>query len=81
MSVLQYHLGDAMEAGALRTITDVVTLDARLDWFTYLPVLREAALLYKSEVSCIGADVMLHAAHRGREACGTRKAWPSTHCT
>lgn len=50
MSVIQYHMGDAVGAGAFRAVTDVVTLDSRLNWLSFLPVLREAALLYRSEV-------------------------------
>ncbi len=50
LNVAQYQIGDAMAEGKYRAITDFVTLDQRLNWFSFLPILREAALLYKSEV-------------------------------
>lgn len=50
LSLGQYHIGDVVDAGSLRTLTDLVTLDQRLNWVSFLPVLREAGLLYKSEV-------------------------------
>ncbi len=56
LNLIQYHVGDAMEAKAFRVITPMVTLDQRLNWFGILPVLREAGLLFKSEV---GACVVL----------------------
>lgn len=50
VNTVNYQAGDAMAVGAYRTITEFVTLDQRLNWFSFLPVLREAGLLYKSEV-------------------------------
>ncbi len=58
VNLVQYHLGDAMDAGAYRIITDLVILDKRLNWFTFLPVLRNAGLLYKSEVRCCARACM-----------------------
>lgn len=77
LMLAQHHLGDALHAGSLRRLTNVVALDQRLNWLGFLPVLREAALLYKSEVRChrTCAHTYIHTNPHTQHRCARKKTY------